>query len=82
MANLKIRIFKNGSSDPDTTVTIPLDILKLASSLMPRAAADALQEKGIDVNEILELSRNEEVKGTLVEVEEHKKNEKIVVAIE
>lgn len=82
MADLKIRIYKGGDSAPDTTVTIPGNVLKIASKLIPKKAATALQEKGIDINEIIRLSENKDVHGTLIEVEEHKKNEKIVIALE
>ena len=82
MPSLKIRTFKGNEIDPDTTVTIPLGVLKVSSKFMPKQAAAALQEKGIDLNQILELSHNKDLQGTLVEIEEHKKNEKIVIAIE
>jgi hypothetical protein len=82
MADLKIRVFKGGEAQPETTVTIPGGILKIASKLIPKQAAAALQDKGIDLEEIVRLSANPEAHGTLVEVEEHKKNEKIVVSIE
>jgi hypothetical protein len=36
MANLKIRVFKRGESEPDTTVTIPGNILKIASKLISK----------------------------------------------
>ena len=82
MADVKIRIYKGGEVEPETTITIPGGILKLASRLLPKKAAAALQERGIDVKEIIELSQQPGVQGTLVEVEEHKKNEKVVVAVE
>jgi len=82
MADLKIRIFKCGEPIPETTVTIPGGILKFASRFIPKQVAIALQEKGIDVNEIVKLSENPDAKGTLVEVEEHKKNQRIVIALE
>lgn len=82
MADLKIRVYKNGASEPDTTVTVPGGVLKIASNLIPKKASEALQEKGIDMEEIVRLSENPEARGTLVEVEEHRKNEKIVVALE
>lgn len=82
MANLKIRIFKRNEPDPDTTVTIPGNILKIASKLIPQRLSDILQEKGIDIDEIIKLSDNPAAKGTLVEIEEHKKKEKIVIALE
>ena len=82
MADLKIRVFKSGMADPATTVTIPGGVLKVASKLIPKQAASALQEKGIDLNEIIKLSENPDARGTLVEVEEHEKNEKVVIALE
>jgi F0F1-type ATP synthase epsilon subunit len=82
MANLKIRIFKNKSAEPDTTVTIPGGVLKIASKLIPKQAQSALQEKGIDLEELLKLSENAQAHGTLIEVEEHKKQEKIVISLE
>jgi hypothetical protein len=82
MADLKIRVFKGGESDPETTVTIPGGVLKIASKLIPKQAAVALQKKGIDLNELVRLSENPAAKGTLIEVEEHKKHEKVVIALE
>jgi len=82
MSDLKIRVFKGGGSDPDTTVTIPGGVLKVASRLMPRKAREALQEKGIEPDEIVRLSEEAEVRGTLVEVEDHKKGEKIIISLE
>jgi hypothetical protein len=82
MADLKIRVFKGADTDPETTVTIPGSILKLAARLIPKKAMEALQAEGIDLDELVELSNNPEVKGTIVEIDEHKKNEKIVISIE
>jgi hypothetical protein len=82
MADLKIRMFKGGDSTPETTVTIPGGVLKIASKLIPKQATDALKEKGIDLDEIIKLSENPDARGTLVEVEEHKKNERVVIALE
>jgi hypothetical protein len=82
MANLKIRVFKRGETNPETTITIPDKILKIAGKLIPHRLSEILQEKGIDIGEIIRLSENPDVKGTLVEIEEHKKNEKVVIALE
>ena len=43
MADLKIRVFKN--AEPETTVTIPGGILKVARKLIPKQAVAALQDK-------------------------------------
>ena len=82
MADLKIRVFKGSDTTPETTVTVPGSVLKIASRLIPKRAADALQEKGIDLEEIIRLAENPDARGTLVEVEEHKNNERIVIALE
>ncbi len=82
MADVKIRVFKHGESQPDTTVTIPGSVLNVASKLIPKRAVVALQAEGIDLDELIKLSQNPDVQGTLVEIEEHKKNEKIVISLE
>ena len=82
MANLKIRIFKNNEPNPETTITIPGTVLQVASKLIPKKATVALQEKGIDIYEIIELSNRADIKGTIIEVEEHKKNDKIIISLE
>ena len=82
MADLKIRVFKHGGSEPETTVTIPGGILNVASKLIPQKAVAALQAEGIDFDELIRLSKNQEVRGTLVEIEEHKKDEKIIISLE
>jgi len=82
MRSLKVRTFKEGGTTPDTTITVPLAILRVASKLLPERATAALQEKGIEVEMIVELARNKEVRGTLAEIEDHKKNEKIIISIE
>ena len=82
MANLKIRVFKGGETEPETTITIPGDVLKVASKLIPKRAATALQNMGVDLDEIIKLSTDPEIQGTLVEVEEHKEKERIVISLE
>jgi len=82
MAKMKIRIFKNNGSTPDTTATIPLAIVKVASKLIPRKALSVLDDLGIDLDQLIEISKSEDALGTLAEIEEHKKNRKIVISIE
>jgi hypothetical protein len=82
MHGLKIRVFKGGAADPETTVTIPTSILQVAYKLIPHQAVSALREKGIELDEIVKLASDPQAHGTLVEVEEHRKNERIVIALE
>jgi aspartokinase len=82
MTDLKIRVFKNGKAEPNTTVTVPGNVLNIASKLIPKRFTEILQDKGIDIDELIKLSENPEAQGTLIEIEEHKKNEKVVIALE
>ena len=82
MSDLKIKVFNGSDSLPKTTVTVPGAVLKVASKLIPKQAMDALQKQGIDLGELLKLSENPDAHGTIVEVEDHKKNERVVIAIE
>jgi hypothetical protein len=82
MSDLKIRIFKGGRSEPATTVAIPGNVLKIASSLVPARAAAALKEQGIDLDELVRLSENPDAKGTLVEIDNHERDERIIIALE
>jgi hypothetical protein len=82
MADVKIRVFRGEDEHPETTVTIPGTVLDVASRLIPRRASAALQEQGIEIDELVELSRSSDVRGTLIQVEQHKKGERIVVSLE
>lgn len=82
MSDLKVRVFKGGRTDPSTTVTIPGGILKVAVRLVPRRALAAIEEQGIDVDEIVRLSESHEAAGVLATVEDHDKGETVVLALE
>jgi hypothetical protein len=82
VAKLKIRTYKNSEANPDTTISIPLSILRFAKKLIPSPATTALHEKGIDIEMIVELARNEDFRGDIVEIEEHRKDRKIIISIE
>ena len=82
MADVKIRVFREDSGEPTTTVTIPGSVLDVAARLMPRRAADALRQEGIDLEELIELSKKPGLHGTLVQVDDHEKGERILVSIE
>jgi hypothetical protein len=81
MANLKIEVFNNNSNGPETTIKIPLDVLKVASKLMPKHIMSSLEEKGIDINHLLYATQKEKIQGILVEIEEHRKNERVVISV-
>jgi hypothetical protein len=82
MASLKIRIFTVEKEKPKTTISVPLGILKIASKMIPKKLVSMLSDKGLDVNEILKAVMEEDIRGVLAEIEEHQKNETIIVSIE
>ena len=82
MKGLKISIFKEGETEPETTITIPVGIIRFATRLMPKQAVSAMEEYGVDLKQIVELSEKEDIQGTLVEIERHKKNERVIIAVE
>jgi hypothetical protein len=69
-------------TQPEKTIAIPGSVLSVASKLIPKKAVAALQEEGVDLDELTRLSKNPDVRGTLVEIEEHKKKEKIIISLE
>jgi len=82
VANLKIRIFKDNEPEPKTTITVPLAIVNVAAKLIPKKTMSALLDIGIDAELIVAVARQDDVRGTLVEIEEHTRNKKIIIAIE
>jgi hypothetical protein len=82
MPDLKIKVFNGNDSLPKTTVTVPSAVLKIGSKLIPRQAMDALQKEGIDLGELMKLSEKPDVHGTVVKVEDHKKNQRVVITLE
>jgi len=82
MANLKIRTYKHGAADPSSTVTIPGGIIKVASGLIPRRAREAMLDEGVDLDEIAQAVENPDAHGTLAEIEDHEKGERVVISLE
>jgi hypothetical protein len=82
MSDLKVRIYKRGSPEPATTITIPGGVLRIARKLIPRRALAAMQAEGIDVEEIVRLSESPEAAGELARIEDHEKDEMVVLALE
>jgi hypothetical protein len=82
MRSLRIKVFKGSETNPETTCTIPAAVLKVAARLIPKQAMAALRDKGIELEEIIKLSSDQEVHGTLLEVEDHKKSERVVIALD
>jgi len=80
MASLKIQVFKSGQTEPETKITISLAVPQIALKLMPKSLRSKLEEEEIDLNELAALIENEEVRGTLIEIENPE--EKLVISID
>ena len=82
MKKLCIKKYKQGNIKPLTTVSIPLAVVKMVKSLIPKKVKEELQKEGIDIKEIIKLSESPHFTGTVLEVDNHQKNEKIIISLE
>ncbi|HWA17795.1 MAG TPA: hypothetical protein VG757_02260 [Devosia sp.] len=82
MSDVKVRVYRGDDQHLSSTVTIPGGILRIAANLVPRRAVEALRNEGVELEELVGLSERPEAQGKLVEVEDHDKNERIVVSLE
>jgi len=82
MTKLCIKKFEKDNEKPLTTVSIPLAVLKIVKSLIPKKAKEELQKEGIDIQEIIKLSDSPDFTGTVLEIDNHEKNEKIIISLE
>ena len=80
MANLKIEVYKTGQAEPETVVNIPLTFARMALKFMVEKAKSALEDEGINVEELAGLIEKEGVTGKLIELK--KEAERIVITVE
>jgi hypothetical protein len=77
-----IREYAIGRDAPTRTIRIPTRVLTLAARFVPRKAREELEQHGIEVDAILQAAREIQSPTVLVEIEEHDKGRRIVVALE
>jgi len=82
MKKLCIKKYEQGTKKPLTTVSIPLAVIKIVKSLIPKKAKEQLQKEDIDIQEIIKLSESPDFTGIVLEVDNHEKNEKVVISLE
>ncbi|HWE16850.1 MAG TPA: hypothetical protein VG758_06650 [Hyphomicrobiaceae bacterium] len=78
MTKIKIEVFEGGT--PSATITVPLWVVRSAAKLLPKIAGKELREQ-IDVEQIVELTKNPQANGVVMEIEDHKENQRVVVSI-
>lgn len=81
MRSLKIEIFALGSGEPKKTIRIPAMMLGMAPKMLPVSIQESLRDKGVDVGQIVEMARNPDVEGVLVEIDDHEAGQRIVVSL-
>tara|TARA_B100000902_G_C26666505_1_gene600977 strand:- start:209 stop:460 length:252 start_codon:yes stop_codon:yes gene_type:complete len=82
MKKLCIKKYDQGTEKPLTTVSIPLGVIKIVKSLIPKKAKEQLEKEGINIQEIIKLSESPDFTGIVLEVDNHEKNEKVVISLE
>ncbi len=82
MPSVKITTYKVGEINPEVTISIPSNVFKIAKKLIPDSLCKDLEKEGIDLSGIDELTGSGESLGVILEVEDHRKNQKVVISIE
>ncbi|MFC1831996.1 hypothetical protein ACFL0S_08245 [Thermodesulfobacteriota bacterium] len=82
MPSVKITTYKAGEVKPEVTISIPSKVFKIAKKLLPDSLYKDLEKEGIDLSGIDELIGSGESLGVILEIEDHRKNEKTVISIE
>jgi len=78
MAKIKIEVFEGGA--PAATITVPSWVVTGASKILPKIVGKELREH-VDIEQIAELIKNPQASGVILEVEDHKDNERVVISI-
>ena len=82
MPSVKITTYKAGEIKPEVTISIPSKVFKIAKKLIPNSLYKDLEKEGVDLSCIDELIGSGEPLGVVLEVVDHKKNQKTVISIE
>jgi hypothetical protein len=78
MPKIKIEVYEKGT--PSATITIPGWLVTGASKLLPKVAGKELQDR-IDFDRLVELLKDPRASGVVMEVEDHKGGERVVISI-
>ncbi|REL26292.1 hypothetical protein DXX93_06645 [Thalassotalea euphylliae] len=80
MKMLKIEVFENNVKD--TTIKIPLDVLKAISRVFPKKYLSLLEAKSMGIEDLILAATNPDTSGTIVEIEDHQDNERVIISVE
>ena len=79
MEILKIELFVPGTSKPETSTTISLNVIEHGKKLIPTKITTILEREGIKISQLAGLTEKKIPKGRLIEIENDK--EKIVISV-
>jgi len=82
VTSIFIREYDGESTTPSRTIRIPVKVFTVAASLVPHRVREELAKQGIDLDGIRQAASEITSPVTLVEVEEHEKQRRIVVSLE
>ncbi|WP_156948193.1 hypothetical protein [Marinobacterium jannaschii] len=80
MKFLKIDTYEK--DERDASIRIPLALLKVAARLFPRKHLTSLEAHAISFEDLLQIASSPEVSGTLIEIEDHRSAERLVISVE
>lgn len=78
MPKVKIEVFEGGA--PSATISVPAWITTGATSLLPKVAGQRLQDC-IEFDQLVEMLKNPNATGQVIEIEDHAANDLIVISI-
>ena len=80
MKSLKIEVYKPGQRGAEKTVIVPLTSLQVSLELLPKNIKTSLDADGINLTRCEGLTKEKDLRGTLIEIENPK--EKLVISLE
>ena len=69
MKKLLLQHYKRQEAKPETAITIPLNSLHMSMQFIPKKVISFLEKEGIDLKQCEELTKEKDIKGTIIEIE-------------
>ncbi|MCW8331751.1 hypothetical protein MD588_23400 [Photobacterium sp. SDRW27] len=79
MRKLKIEIFESGN--PESTIQIPVALAKILIKFLPKKLSSRLQENHDQLDALFSAIDVADTDGFLMEIDDHKSNEKVIFSI-
>ncbi|UCF84881.1 MAG: hypothetical protein JSV50_04410 [Desulfobacteraceae bacterium] len=80
MKDLIIEVYKRKDDKPNTVITIPIATLHIGVRFIPKKIKSFFEAEGIDIQQSREFTKEKDLKGTIIQVENT--NERVVISVE